>query len=184
MEYTVAERIMAGLPSDDASVAAAALDPLATTSDLGTPITVAERAQLQRAQTAGLRVADVEVVARASMPTSFGAAWFDYRDGGRIYVSFTDAQCPSEATLAALRQVSLAEVVAVRAALQATDVRLRALHQEIRQDLLALAECGVLVNVVGRRSHLDAVVVTLDPASASDSREYLAGTYGAVGARL
>ncbi len=178
---------MFGLPSSAIAIAAAAADPASTSTDLGTPLTPSERHQLQEAELAGQNVEAVSHTAQAALPASFAGAWFDYADGGTIYVAFASRSCPSQALMAHLNRIAHlnttahVKATAVAAIHNVSATRLDALQAAVERTGARLARRGVIINATEIDIPNDRFLVTLDPASVRGSKAIMRKLYGSQG---
>ena len=180
-QYARAERIMFGLPTSPQSIAVAAADPAATSDQLATPLTPAENAQLLAANRTGLNLEAVSQAAQAALPGSFAGAWYEYDNGGTIYVSFTSQACPSRTLLSQLAHIAGTRTVAVAAANNATVTRLSALDAAVNGDKTMLRSLGVIINRTESDTSRDRVLVTLDPSSHPNAKSLMTMRYGSQG---
>jgi len=180
-QYALAERIMFGLPASRRAIEAAAGDPFATDTDLGTPLTPAEHRQLLADDRFGLHVDAVSRAAQSALPGAFAGAWFEYPHGGTIYVAFTSHACPSQRLRSRLARIAGGRTIAVPAARDATVTRLNALARAVNRDFARLRHVGVLINRTEIDVPGDRFLVTLDPSSVPRSRAIIRARYGSRG---
>ncbi len=179
-QYAQAVRTDFGLPATPAAIAGAAAEAGSTSTDLGTPLTAAERAKLASDKTAVEQSVAVGNVAAKALPGAFAASWFDYRENA-IVVTFTAAGCPDSALVSSLKAATNARVVLAQAAHDASAKRLASLQEALTRDGARLHGDGIVINRTAIQPNIDSVLVTLDPASASDAKARLSALEGSAG---
>lgn len=176
---------MFGLSTSARSISAAAADDAASSDDLGTPLTSAERTQLLAAERTGENVDAVSQAAQNAIPASFAGAWYDYAAGGTMYVAFGPQACPDQDLLTQLTQLAgvrtVPVAVAVAAATGTTATRLAALQTAVERDVDMLSSRGIIVNRTEIDVPTDQFLVTLDPASVPDAQQLMRARYGSQG---
>lgn len=172
---------MFGLSTSARSISAAAADHAASSGDLGTPLTRGERAQLLAAERAGQNVDAVSQAAQNALPASFAGAWYDYANGGTIYVAFAPPGCPDQALRTQLTQLAGVRVVPVAAATGTTATRLDALQTAVERETAMLGSHGVIINRTEIDTPKDRFLVTLDPSSVPGAQQLMNARYGSQG---
>lgn len=179
-QYAAAIRTSFALPATSAVITAAAADPAATSTSLGTPLTQSEEQGFEATQAVVLNTAAVDAQAATDMPTTFAGAYYSYTPAAMILM-LTGPTCPDSAELAKLSTAAGVTVLPVLAPTATTYSRLLQLDDGISADLATLKSLGVIVT----NSHVDVAgdreLVTLDPSSSATAVATMVQRYGAQG---